>query len=167
MKASPARFLLFVLLVIVGLKASEQLYGVVAFGDERREVRRLLGQLAAVGGEMVAVSAQMDSLRERLAGDDAVLEGELASLQRYYRQSRHNRIPLEIYPDYMAELTRYNLHVESCNALQRRWQELRAQRESLAVRYGGAADSIQALAVRMGEPFYQVPTPAEAAAGHP
>ena len=161
---SPARFLLFVLLVIVGVKASEQLYGYVAYRDERTQVRTLRTELGGAATELVAVRARMDSLHQAIDAQDAELTRELAGLHRFQRQARHRRLPRGLYEEYMARLHEYNLHVESRNLVHREWQQLAGRRDDLAHRYDTLADSIQALAVRMGQPYYQVPGPLEAAA---
>jgi hypothetical protein len=161
---SPARFLLFVLLVIVGVKASEQLYGYVAFRDERVAVRSLRAELGGAAAQLVTVRARMDSLHKAIDAEDAQLTRELAGLHRYQRQARHRQLPRGLYEQYMQSLQEYNLHVESRNVIHREWQLLAARRDNLAYRYDSLADSIHALAVRMGQPYYQVPGPLEAAA---
>lgn len=161
--SSPARFLLFVLLVVVGVKTSEQLYALVAFRDERALVREVRDQLGAAGAEVVDARARVDTLRATVEAEDRALEAELHSLKRYYRQLRGNALPADIYPAYAAELTRYNLHVSERNALSRRLEAVRGEYHAAASRYNLLADSIHGLAVRMGERYYQVPTPLEAA----
>lgn len=161
--SSPARFLLFVLLVVVGVKTSEQLYALVMFRDERALVRDVRDQLGAAGAELVDARARMDSLRTVMEGEDRALEAELLSLKRYYRHARGNALPADIYPAYSAELTRYNLHVTERNAMSRRLEAARGEYHAAAGRYNRLADSIHGLAVRMGERYYQVPTPLEAA----
>lgn len=161
---SPARFLLFVLLVVLGVKASEQLYGYVAFRDERAQVRALRAELGGAATQLVAVRARMDSLHRAIDAEDEGLTRELGRLQWYQRQARHRQLPPGLYDEYMARLQEYNLHVESRNVIHREWQQLAGRRDGLAHRYDSLADSIQALAVRMGQPYYQVPGPLEAAA---
>lgn len=161
---SPARFLLFVMLVIVGVKASEQLYGFVAFRDERTQVKALRAQLGGAASELVAARARMDSLHRDIDAQDLKLTRELAGLHRFQRQARHRQLPPALYDSYMAALQEYNLRVESRNLVHREWQQLAARRDGLAFRYDSLADNIHSLAVRMGQPYYQVPSPLEAAA---
>ncbi|HEY0038732.1 MAG TPA: hypothetical protein VGB66_18675, partial [Longimicrobium sp.] len=97
---SPARFLLFVMLVIVGVKASEQLYGYVAFRDERTQVKALRTQLGGAASELVAVRARMDSLHRDIDAQDAELTRELAGLHRLQRQARHRQLPPALYASY-------------------------------------------------------------------
>jgi hypothetical protein len=68
-----------------------------------------------------------------------------------------------VYQRYRADLTRYNRHVTERNARLADWQEIQARHNAAASRYTLLADSLNALATRMGDPYYAVPTPAEAA----
>lgn len=161
---SPARFLLFVLLVILGVKGSEQAYGYFAFADERAQVKTLRTRLVDTGAELVGVRGRMDTLHAAITGQDRALERELRGLQRYYRQARHRTLPADVYEAYNAERTRYNLNVDERNARFREWQALDGRHDAMAARYTTLADSIHAIAVKMGEPYYQVPSALEAAA---
>lgn len=158
---SPGRFLLFVLLVIVGVKLSEQAYALVAFRDEREAARGLREQLLETGTELVAVRGEFDGLKRRLEEEDAKLQRELASLRRF---TRMGPLTEQVYDRYERERLRYNLHVEERNTIAREWEASARRHEASAQRYNLLADSLQSLAVKMGEPYYQVPTALEAAA---
>ena len=158
---SPARFLLFVLLVVVGLKLSEQLYALVAFRDERAQARDLRERLLETGTELVAIRGEFDTYKQRLEAEDAKLQRELATLRRF---TRMGPLTAQVYDRYERERLRYNLHVEERNNIAREWEASARRHEASAQRYNLLADSLQALAVRMGEPYYQVPTALEAAA---
>ena len=160
---SPVRFLLFVLLVIVGVKASEQLYSLVAFRDERAQVRGVRDALAESGARIVETEARLKEMRAALQAEDVALERELRSLQRYYRQARGNALPAAIYDDYSVDLARYNAHVSQRNTMLAELDGVRDGYVADLRRYDQLADSIHALAVRMGEPYYQIPSPLEAA----
>lgn len=158
---SPGRFLLFVLLVIVGVKLSEQLYALVAFRDERTQARDLRERLLETGTELVAIRGQFDTLKSRLETEDARLQRELSALRRF---GRMGPLTQQTYDRYDRERLRYNLHVEERNNVAREWEASARRHEASAHRYNMLADSLQSLAVRMGEPYYQVPTALEAAA---
>ena len=68
-----------------------------------------------------------------------------------------------MYARYREDLTRYNRHVGERNARLSAWQEVQARQNAAATRYTVLADSLHDLATRMGDPYYAVPTPAEAA----
>jgi hypothetical protein len=158
---SPGRFLLFVLLVILGVKLSEQAYALVAFRDERQAARGLRERLLDTGTDLVAARTEFDELKRRVEAEDAALQRELAALRRF---TRLGPLTEQVYQRYERERLRYNLHVEERNTLARQWEASAQRHEVSAQRYNLLADSLQSLAVRMGEPYYQVPTALEAAA---
>ncbi|MBB4637923.1 hypothetical protein [Longimicrobium terrae] len=160
---SPARFLLFVVLVIVGIKGSEQLYSYVAYRDERALVRTLRTDLQQTATELIATRARSDSLSATVSDEDRRLTADLKSLQRFYRMARGGALTPEVYAQWNEERTRYNLRVDERNASLREWQEIDGRHRSLAMRYNLLADSIHGIAARMGEPYYQVPSALEAA----
>jgi hypothetical protein len=161
---SPVRFLLFVVLVIVGVKLSEQAYALVAFRDERVQARDLRTRLVSTGSELVDARVQADSLRSLIAAEDERLERELRVVQRFHRQARRGPMTPQAYADYSARLERYNLNVVGRNAILRRLETLHDRQHVAVTRYNLLADSLHALAVEMGQPYYQVPTALEAAA---
>lgn len=160
---SPGRFLLFVLLVIAGVKLSEQGYALVAFRDERAEARQLRERLVVTGADLVEARMQSDSLRRVIEAEDAELERELRVVQRFHRAARRGPMPPDVYAEYSDRLNQYNLHVVSRNAILRRLETLHNRQHVAVTRYNLLADSLHALAVEMGQPYYQVPTALEAA----
>ena len=160
---SPARFLLFVILVIAGIKGSEQLYSFVAYRDERAAVRTLRTDLVHTGTELMAVRARRQALYADIKGRDQELERELRRMQAILRANGRTISDAAAYDRYNHERIRYNLHIEERNARYREWQDLDERHSTLVDRYDLLADSIHGIAVRMGEPYYQVPTALEAA----
>jgi hypothetical protein len=161
---SPGRFLLFVVLVIVGVKLSEQGYALVAFRDERVQARDLRTRLVSTGAELVDARVEADSLRAVIMTEDERLERELRVVQRFHRQARRGAMTPQVYDEYSDKLARYNLNVVSRNAILRRLEALHDRQHVAVTRYNLLADSLHALAVEMGQPYYQVPTALEAAA---
>ena len=164
--SSPARFLLLALLVIVGVKLSEQAYGLVAHRDERALARDLRERLGETAVELVAVRAREDTLRAQIHAQDDQLERELRQVRRFHREARSGYMPAERYAQYTEELARYNARVVARNEVLRRLEALHARHDAAAGRYHLLADSLHTLAVRMGQPYYQVPTALEAADEH-
>jgi hypothetical protein len=161
--SSPARFLLLVLLAIVGVKMSEQLYGLVVFRDERSLARGLRARLVDSGAELVALRHRADSLKEAIEAEDDVLEREHRGVRSGRYSASRGLLTGDEYARYTADVDRYNRHVVERNGMLR---ELEAAHDRLlraSGRYNGLADSLHALAVRMRQPYYQVPTPLEAA----
>lgn len=63
-----------------------------------------------------------------------------------------------------AGIVAYNRLVRERNAVAARVNALRQERQRLLLRYQTVQDSVQAVAARLGEPWFPVPLPAEAAA---
>ena len=155
--------LLFLLLVIVGVKLSDSVYRWLRFGPEREQVKVLRAQLVDAGAQMVRTRQESDSMRSVLHADDAALEAEQTALHRYDAQAQDRGLPPEVYERYRGELKRYNDHVVRRNAKLGVWQEILARNHAAVGRYNVLSDSIRDLATRIGDPYYSVPTPAEAA----
>lgn len=155
--------LLALLLVLVALKLGQQLYEWVAFRDERAQVVVLRRQLVDAGAEIVRRRQESDSMRAVLRGEDDRLESEQRSLRRYNRYVHDSGLPPDLYVKYREDLSRYNEHVDVRNARLSDWREIVSRYNAAVERYNSLSDSVRGLALRMGEPYYAVPTPAEAA----
>lgn len=155
--------LLFLLLVIVGVKLSDSVYRWLAFGPERARVQVLRAGLVDAGAQYVRTRQESDSMRAVLHADDDALEHEERLLRRYDDYATGGGLPPDVYARYRDDLTRYNRHVAERNARLSAWQEVQARQNAAAARYTVLADSLHDLATRMGDPYYAVPTPAEAA----
>lgn len=155
--------LIFLLLVIVGIKLSDSVYRWLRFGPEREQVKMLRTHLVDAGALMVRTRQESDSMRTVLRADDAALEQEQAALRRYDAQAQDGALPPDVYERYRGELKRYNDHVVRRNAKLSVWQEILSRNHAAVGRYNVLSDSIRDLATRMGDPYYSVPTPAEAA----
>jgi len=162
MKSTP-RFMLLVLLAVVGVKLSEQLYRWAAFRDERRQVGELRERLLDSGAELTLSRAEARRRKAVMEAEDQKLEEERRSLQRYTRLSNGGYLPTALYDRYKAELERYNRHVVERNLRLREYQQAHDRHAAAVDLYNARADSVRDLAVRMGEPYYAVPTPLEAA----
>lgn len=155
--------LIFLLLVILGVKLSDSVYRWLRFGPEREQVKELRTRLVDAGALMVRTRQESDSMRSVVHADDAALEQEQAALRRYDAQAQDGALPPELYERYRGELQRYNDHVVRRNAKLGVWQEILGRNHAAVGRYNVLSDSIRDLATRMGDPYYSVPTPAEAA----
>jgi hypothetical protein len=155
--------LLFLLLVILGVKLSDSVYRWLAFGPERAQVKVLRSGLVDAGAQYVRTRQEGDSMRAILRAEDEQLEAEERNLRRYDGYASGGGLPPDVYQRYRADLTRYNRHVTERNGKLADWQEIQARHNAAASRYTLLADSLNALATRMGDPYYAVPTPAEAA----
>jgi predicted RNase H-like nuclease (RuvC/YqgF family) len=161
--SSPARFLLFVLLAIVGVKLSEQVYTLVAHRDERALARELQARLLDSGAELTALRLRADSLRRVIQAEDRMLEDELRTVRRFHRSARQGVLGASEYERYGTEVARYNHRLEERNGVSRELEEMRSRLLRANASYNAVADSLHTLAVRMNRPYYQVPTALEAA----
>ncbi len=155
--------MLMVLLAVVGVKLSEQLYRYVAYRDERQQVGEIRERLLDSGVELTLTRAESRQQRDSLEADDRRLDDERRALSRFDRMSQGGYLPSGVYPRYKAELERYNRHVVERNARLRRYHQARERYVAAVDRYNAQADSLRTLAARMGEPYYTVPSPLEAA----
>jgi hypothetical protein len=155
--------LLFLLLVVIGVKLSDSVYRWLRFGHEREQVKVLRTELVDAGAQMVRTRQESDSMRAILQAEDTALEREQQALRRYDAQAHDGALPPDVYERYRADLTRYNAHVVRRNGKLADWQEILARNHVAVGRYNVLSDSVRDLATRMGDPYYSVPTPAEAA----
>ncbi|HYW06089.1 MAG TPA: hypothetical protein VE913_03980, partial [Longimicrobium sp.] len=84
-------------------------------------------------------------------------------LARYNQHAVGGYLPTAIYRRYQADRRRYDRKVMDRDALFRAYQQSHARYASAADSYTARADSVRNLATLMGEPYYAVPTPLEAA----
>lgn len=162
----PLKFVLAIValpLIIAGVQLSNEVYRFLRFGEEREVVRTLRPRLLESGALVMQTRMLSDSMRERIRDEDRRLEAEQRALRRYDRMAVDGALPHEVYQDYRRDLNRYNRHVTTRNALLREWQDILARNHASVDSYNTLADSIRAAAQRMGEPYYQVPSPVEAA----
>ena len=165
MRYNPLLVLLILLpMAVLGLKVSDSVYRYFAYGSERAQVKTLRGQLVDAGAQIVRTKQASDSMRAVMRQEDQALESEQHALRRYDVLARDGALPQDTYERYRAELARYNSHVTSRNAKLSVWQDILARNHAAVSRYNVLADSVRDLATRMGDPYFAVPSPAEAAA---
>jgi len=155
--------LLFLLLLVIGVKLSDSAYRWVRYRPERAQVTRMRAELVDAGARIVRTRQESDSMRALLRAEDTALETEQRALRRYDDYAHDGALPTGLYDRYRADLTRYNDHVAARNQKLSAWQEVLAHNQGVVARYNLLSDSIRTLATQMGDPYYEVPTPAEAA----
>jgi hypothetical protein len=160
---SPARFLLFVLLAVIGVKVSEQAYRFVAFRDERAQVRVLRDRLLDAGARLELARGERTRARDALEAEDERLEAERQRLLLRQRALESGPVTQAQYDRYRDALETYNHHVVDRNGRYQQYQVIRDRWAGSVESYAALADSLRDIATRMGEPYYSVPTPLEAA----
>lgn len=134
-----------------------------AYGDERAQVQQLRGEVVDAGVRIVRTRSRADTLQREIEAEDRGLTERLKAVRRYDRFARGGALPAHLYTAYRRDLRDYNVLVAHRNARVREWKELMRSNREAVERYNLLADSIRAIATRIGDPFYPVPLPAEAA----
>jgi hypothetical protein len=155
--------LLLMLFGVAGVKLGQEIYRWAAFGEERQQLVALRERVIDAGAEVIRTSTLTDSLKAEIDGVDRELAQQRRSVERYDRYAHGGALPAHLYPSYRAELDRFNRHVEARNQQAERWKAVVESNHEAVRRYNALADSIRTIAARLGEEYYSVPLPAEAA----
>ncbi|HEX7240540.1 MAG TPA: hypothetical protein VF263_09755, partial [Longimicrobiaceae bacterium] len=91
------------------------------------------------------------------------LARERRALDAYGRGSEGGALPSHLYAAYRTDLDRYNEHVERRNVRFREWRKVIQRNHASVDRYNALMDSVRAAARTLGDPYYPVPSPIEAA----
>lgn len=152
------------LVLLLAVKMGKELYDWRAHADDRARLVAVRGRLVDAGAEIMRTRAQLDTLKGVLDREDGALERERRALGAYDRKAQGSALPTHLYEAYRADLDRYNEHVARRNESFHTWQAVLARNHSAVDRYNALADSLRAVAEVLGDPYYQVPSPLEAAA---
>jgi hypothetical protein len=152
------------LAAIVVFNLGREGYRWYAFRDERAAIVRLRKQVVEAGAEATVTRGQLEMLNRSLQSADSDLAADVRVLRGYSLQSDGGLLPPAVYARYLRDRRRYDERRERRQEVSRRWEELQARLHASADRYDVLADSIRTLATRIGDPYYHVPLPVEAAA---
>jgi hypothetical protein len=157
---------LAVLALVVVFKLANELYHWVAYADERSRLSDLSGAIDSAGVRVVRTQIAADSLQHVVEEMDRGLDGARRAVAEFEGRSVDGAIPRRIYAEYRKRLDAYNLAVRTRNARLAAWREVVESNHDASARYNTIADSMRAVATRMGEPYYEVPSPIELAVKH-
>jgi hypothetical protein len=159
------RLRIFALLavVLVAVHAGYGAYRWLAFAEERAQLRALNAQVDSAGFQVIRTQLRVDTLEQRIGGMDRELEEVRSALARFGAHEVDGALPPALHAQYRAEIARYNRRVELRNGWFARWQAAVRNNATAVRRYNRLADSIRSVAARMGEPYYNIPSPVEAA----
>jgi hypothetical protein len=157
------RALVTFLLLLLAVKVVKELYDWRVHADDRVQLVALRSRLLDAGAEVMRTRAELDTLKQVLDEEDQELERERGALRRFDRESRGGALPAGVYGLYRTELDEYNQHVERRNRRFHEWEQVLARNHAAVDRYNALADSLRAVAAVLGDPYYQVPSPLEAA----
>lgn len=158
--------LLLILAAIAVAKLGQQVFRWFAYAEEREQLQALGLQVERAGLEVVHTGLRADSLRAMIERTDRELAAAKTAVSAYHRHAVGGALPAHLYGAYQEELNAYNRSVTQRNAHFEEWQRVVTQNHDAVNRYNELADRIRALATRMGEPYYSVPSPAELALRH-
>ncbi|MGH7458632.1 MAG: hypothetical protein ACREKN_06025 [Longimicrobiaceae bacterium] len=155
------------LLVILALVAAVQL-GIhlvrwYAHAAERQELAGVRDAGVQAGAEVVRTMLRLDSLRLVIDSLDHGLAQRRRSVRAYERFVRADRLPARLHRAYRSDLASYNSLVGERNGVAGEWERTleasRLSRES----YQRLSERARTLAAAIGEPYFRLPTPMEAA----
>ena len=158
--------ILLVLGLIVAVKLGQQLYAWFAYADERAALQAISTRLESSGLEVIRTQLAADSLRGDIERMDRELGEKKQVVGSFERHVRDGALPAHLYDAYSAELQSYNRQVEQRNAKFGRWKEIVVRNHAAVGTYNALADSIRTLANRIGEPYFEIPSPVELAVKH-
>lgn len=156
--------MVLLLVLVVAVKLSAEWVRWIRFGDERTELLALRERILDAGVAVVRTEARSDTLRRAIRVRDRELATTDARLRRSAARLRAGEWSRGMYVAYRRDVLRYNAAVEGRNRKFSDYQRLRTSNDSAWTRYTRLADSIRTLAARVGDPYYPVPLPIEAAA---
>lgn len=159
-----ARALLLVLVLVVAGMLAKEGYEWFAYAEDRAQLRSMRTRLVDAGVEVLQSQARLDTLRKEIQREDRKLEDERRGLRAYGRHSRGGELSMPLYEAYRGELERYNGHVGRRNDRFHEWEAVLERKRSAVSRYNALVDSVRRIADKLGDPYYPVPTPLEAAA---
>lgn len=156
--------LLLLVALLAAVNLGRQVYGWFAYADERGALQGLSDRLEVAGLEVMRTQLGADSLRRRIQQMDRELGSRKQSVAAFERFVQDGALPAHLYDAYRAELDGYNRQVQGRNEVFARWKEVVVRNHAAVGRFNGLADSIRSLADRIGEPYFQIPSPVEIAA---
>lgn len=158
--------LLAVLGLVIAVRLGSYLVGWYAHAEERETLRALSEQVEAAGVGVVRTQLAADSLERQIERLDGELREERARFGLYERMAERDRLTVNVYRLYRGWLAEYNRKVEERNGWFERWRAVVEENHREVDRYNTLADSIRRLAESIGDPYYGIPSPAEAAVEH-
>jgi predicted RNase H-like nuclease (RuvC/YqgF family) len=159
-----ARAILAGILIVLAFQSAKELYRWFAYSDERGELRSFSRSLDTTGVRVVATQSEAERLRRTIEARDRELATGREEIARYESRAVDGEIPEAIYPAYQRRIAEYNRKVKERNEWFARWQRVVDENSRAVDHYDSIADTMRALADRMGDPYYNVPSPLELAA---
>jgi len=156
--------LLAVVALLVLVQIGLHLHRWHRFGEERVVLHELRERSADAGVEVILTRARADTLARSVADLDEELEHRVAELRAFEGQVQDNRLPPHLYESYRDRMDRFERVLATRDRAADEWRrQLDANRRAV-IRYNAIVDTIRTIGASIGEPYYPIPNPAEAAA---
>ncbi len=155
--------LLVVFAAVLAVQLGLQLYQWSTTGEERAEVAALREEAVDEGARLIAMRARADTLAVRVRDADETLNSLRRNIDRFERWSQQGRLSASLFPAYRDEVESYRSLAYERNALLRELERASVEHRSAVVKYNELTARIRVLATEAGDPYFRVPTPAEAA----
>lgn len=152
-----------VFLALLTVVLGRELYGWVAYADERTELRALRTELVDAGVEVVRARIELDSLKRVIARRDLELEEKREEIDRFARRHRNGTLPYGLYAPYRELNDEYNKGVVARNQVNAELKDVLARTNAAVDRFNQLADRMREIARSIGEPYPRIPDPFEAA----
>jgi hypothetical protein len=152
------------LAAIIVFQLGREAYRWAAYRDERQAIVRLRRQVVDAGAELTFEKGQRDLLLRQVEQADSELSADVEVLRRYSLHSDGGLLPPALYARYVQDRRRYEQRLAQRQTLFERWEQVQGRFHTSVDRYSVLSDSIRNLATRIGDPYYHVPLPVEAAA---
>jgi hypothetical protein len=149
---------------IIVFNVGREAYRWYAFRDERTAIVRLQTQVVDAGAEYALTREQLNVLTRRLTTADSALNRDVDVLRRYSMRADGGMLPPPLYRRYQEDRRVYEQHLAQRQVWFEQYERVQGRYHASGDRYSTLADSIRTLAARIGDPYYRVPLPVEAAA---
>jgi hypothetical protein len=159
---------LFGLLAIVALLVLAQigmhLHRWYRFGEERVVLQDLRERGTDVGVDVIRSRARADTLSRTVAALDEELERRVAELRAFEEHMEGRRLPRHLYGSYRERMDRFERVLRDRDRAADEWRRQLDENRRAVIRYNAIVDSVRMIGASIGEPYYPIPNPAEAAA---
>jgi hypothetical protein len=157
------RFLLVVFFGVVALLVGRETYRWFAYAEERQALVAMYPAIVEAGAEAVVTRGQTDSLRVRVDSLNRDLDRRGDALRGYSRIAVNGLLPPDVYQRYARDRREYERVLAVRDERYAAWRNSYDRNRAAVRRYSALADSMRIVALRMGDPYYHVPMPVEAA----
>lgn len=153
-----------VALLLVLFQAGRHLYRWYAYSTERETIDQMDDRVLNAGAAVVSTELRADSIHGVVQVLDRQLAVQRRTVDAYARHAAAGALAPHLYEAYRADVASFNERVQQRNAMLDAYKAMVVENYRAVSRYNTLADSIRRLAEEIGDPFYPVPLPAEAAA---